>query len=118
MKMTSTSDCSESWAAAAERCSTYICFLYSEGFKLNVLNNGAIAQAFELSSSLIDPRAEKTADIFFIPFHKSFIFTDVLTQRTCKQALYFYSDKLSSAEEDRVRLLELNNVCSAITKLA
>lgn len=64
IKTTSTSDCSESWAAATERCSTHICLLYFEGFKLNILNNVAIAQAFELSSSLIDPRPGKTADFF------------------------------------------------------
>lgn len=63
MQTTSTPDCSELRAAATERCSTHICFLYLEGFKLNVLNNVAIAWAFELSMSLIDPRAEKTGPI-------------------------------------------------------
>lgn len=64
IKKTSTSDHSESWAGSNGRCSAHICFLCFEGFKLNVLNNVAIAQAFELSRSLIDPRVKKTAYFF------------------------------------------------------
>lgn len=48
---TSTSDCSESWVGATERCSTHIHFLYFGGFRLNVSNNVAIAQTFEVPRS-------------------------------------------------------------------
>lgn len=72
IKRTSTSDHSESWAGANGRCSAHICFLCFEGFKLNVLNNVAMAQAFELSRSLIDPRVEKSRFFWFHPMKPLF----------------------------------------------
>lgn len=61
---TSTSGCSESWAAATEGCSPHICFLYLEGFKLDVLSHVAIAEAFELSGSLTDPMEPLFSQMF------------------------------------------------------